>query len=325
MHVNLFSFKKVTSYPVVATIKSSGKAIGYSELRLNMSVPILLETILDKVTLRNLTRSAEVLLSYWPPYNYGHVAEWLESCVQESNQENRSTALQKEVDLFRVDHAAQEPTSKRLKNRKNLRTAGSNLCYYKGRRSVYITTYFFSSMCMEGTQATNCRSFSTKIHLDNLDRRVLIAELKQMVGKCKNKGRSYRNLIRIIGSFSTLKLAYLIIKSNPVLSAKEMYNTTLDGITIKILQKISQDMLNGRFELTSLGRAFVYKLGLTMSCSLGVSSLREKILQKAIEIVLTVSFDDTFLNCSHGARLGRNCHIALKHLQLSIKNAPIYT
>jgi hypothetical protein len=88
MHVNSFSFKKITSYPVVAIIKSSGKAIGYGGLRLNMSVPILLETILDKVTLRNLIRSAGVLLSYWPPHINGHVAEWLESCVQDSNQEN---------------------------------------------------------------------------------------------------------------------------------------------------------------------------------------------------------------------------------------------
>jgi len=35
-----------------------------------------------------LIRSAGVLLSYWPPHINGHVAEWLESCVQDSNQEN---------------------------------------------------------------------------------------------------------------------------------------------------------------------------------------------------------------------------------------------
>jgi len=220
--------------------------------------------------------------------------------------------------------------SKRLKNRKNLRTAGSNLCYYKGRRSVYTTTYFFSSVCMKGTQAsrlfaTNCRSFSTKIRLGNLDKQVLATELKQMIDKCRNKGGRYSNLIQIIGSFSTLKLSYLIIKSNLLISAKEINNMTLDGINIKILQKISKDILSGRFKFTPLGRFFIHKPELTVSCLLGVSSLREKIVQKAIEIVLTVSFDGTFLDYRHASKLGRNGQTALKYLQLNIKNASTYT
>jgi len=132
------------------------------------------ETILKMVTIRNLIRLAGTSLSYRSPHINGHVAMWLESCVQDSDQENTGTALQKEV------YIAQGPKFKRLKNRKNLRTTGFNLCenYYRGKRSVH------STLCIkEGTQANQLfvgsrRSFTTKIRPINLNERVLATELK---------------------------------------------------------------------------------------------------------------------------------------------------
>ena len=42
-----------------------------------------------------------------------------------------------------------------------------------------------------------------------------------MVRECKNKNGRYENLIQIIGSLSTFKPAYLTIKRNKRISAKE--------------------------------------------------------------------------------------------------------
>jgi hypothetical protein len=209
MCVSSFSLKKITSLPGVAANKSCGKASGDGRLRLNMSMSRQPETILNMVTIRNLIRLAGIPLSYWSPHINDQVAAWLNSCVQGFNQENTGTALQKE------DYTTQEPKFKRLKNRKNLRTTGFNLCknYYKGKRSVH------SILCIkEGTQANTLfvdsrRSFTTKIRSINLDERVMATELKQMVEKCKKKDGRYGNLIQIIGSLSTIKLAYLMIKS----------------------------------------------------------------------------------------------------------------
>ena len=321
MRVNSFSFKYVTSRPGVATNQGCGKALGYSGLRRNMNKSRRSETILDKVTLRNLIRLAGTSLSYWSIRINGYVACWLEPCVQGFNQENTGTALQKE------GYKAQEPKSKRLKNRENLKTAGFNLCLFsnKGKQSVH------SILCMkEGTQVNKlfvsyCRSFSTKIRSENLDERVLATELVQMVKKCKNKDGRYGNLIQIIGSLSTFKLAYLIIKSNPGISAKGIDKTTLDGINLKILLKISQKTLSGKFKFSPVRRAYIPKPGKSVLCPLGVSSPREKIVQKAIEMVLNVIFENIFLDCSHGSRSGRSCHTALKYLQINIGNASTYT
>jgi len=146
-----------------------------------------------------------------------------------------------------------------------------------------------------------------------------------MVKECRNKDGRYGNLIQIIGSLSTLKLAYLIIKSNSGISVKGVNNTTLDGINLRILQKISQEIFSGKFLFSPVRRVYIPKSGRSVLRPLGVGSLREKIVQKAIDMVLNIIFEDIFLDCSHGSRPGRSCHTALKYLQLNIGNASIYT
>jgi len=322
MHVNSFFLKKVTSLLWVAVDKDCGKAQSDGKLRLNMRKSRLLETILNMVTIRNLIRLAGTSSSDWLPHIYNLVVMWFGSCVQDSDQKNTDTALQEEV------CKAQEPKFKRLKNRKNLRTTGFNLCnyiyHYEGKRSVHST-----SCIKEGTQTNtpfvNSRRLFNKDSPINLDERVMATELKQMVEKCKNKDGRYGNLIQIIGSLSTIKLAYLMIKSNPGISAKGIDSTTLDGLNLKALQKISQDVLSGKIKFSPVRRAYIPKSGKSVLRPLGVSNPREKIVQKTMEMVLTAIFEEVFLDCSHGSRPGRSCHTALKHLQLKIGNASTYS
>ena len=322
IHVNLFSLKKVTSLPEVAANQSGGKASGDGGLRLSKSMSRLPETILSKVTMRNLIRYAGASLPYWPSLNNDQVAMWLELCVQGPNQENTSTALQTE------DYIAQGPKLKRLKNRKNLRTTGFNLresLLSKGKRSVHST-----SSVKEGTQTNKSfvgfrRLLTTIIRSINLDERVLTTKLKQMVEKCKNKDGRYGNLIQIIGVFSTINFAYLMVKSNSDIFAKGISDETLDGMNLKTLQKISKDTLSGAIKLSPVRRVLIPKPGKSVLRPLGVSSPREKIVQKAIDLVLTAIFEEIFLDCSHGPRPNRSCHSALKHLQLKIENASTYS
>jgi hypothetical protein len=246
---------------------------------------------------------------------------WLRPCIRGPSQKNTSTALQKE------DYIAQGPKLNRLKNWKNLRTTGFNLyesLSNKGKRSVY------STLTKEGTQTNRlfldlCRSFSTNIRSNNLDELVLATELKQMVEKYKNKDGRYGNLIQIIGSLPTVKLAYLMVKSNPGISAKGISNKTLDGINLKDLQKISKDILSGAIKFFPVRRVLISKPGKFALRPLGVSSPREKIVQKAIDLVLTAIFEEIFLDCSHGSRPNRSGHSALKHLQLKIGNASTFS
>lgn len=322
MHVNSFFLKKVTSLLWVAIDKDCGKVQSDGKLRLNMRKSRLLETILNMVTLRNLIRLAGTSLSYWLPHIYNQIVTWFGSCVQGSDQKNTDTALQEEV------CKAQEPKFKRLKNRKNLRTTGFNLCNdiynYKGKRSVY-STFCIKEETQTNIPFVNSRRLFNKNSPINLDERVMATELKQMVKKCKNKDNRYGNLIQIIGSFSTIKLAYLMIKNNPGISAKGIDSTTLDSLNFKILQKISQDVLSGKTKFSPVRRVYIPKSGKSVLQPFDISNSREKIVQKAMEMVLTAIFEEVFLDCSHGLRPGRSCHTALKHLQLKIGNASTYS
>lgn len=146
-----------------------------------------------------------------------------------------------------------------------------------------------------------------------------------MVEKCKNKDGRYGNLIQTIGAFSTINLAYLMVKSNSGISAKGISYETLDGMNLKTLQKISKDTLSGAINFSPVRRVLIPKPGKSVLRPLGVSSPREKIVQKAIDSVLTAIFEEIFLDCSHESRPNRSCHSALKHLQLKIGNASTYS
>ena len=322
IYVNSFSWKKFTSLLGVAADQSDGKASGDDGLKLSESMSRLPKTILSKVTIRNLLRYAGTSLSYGSSLNNVYVAVWLRSCVQSFSQENTGTALQKEGNI------AQEPKLNRLRNWKSLRTAGLN-CYKclsnNGKRSVHNTLSIMKET-QENTSFVGLRrSFSTNIRSNNLDERVLATELKQMIKKCKNKDDRYGNLIQTIGSFPTVNLVYLMVKSNPGISAEGVSNKTLNGINLKDLQKISKDILSGAIKFSPVRQVLSPKPGKSVLRPLGVNTPRKKIVQKAINLVLTDIFEEIFLDCSHKPRPNRSCHSALKHLQLNIGNASTFS
>ena len=125
---------------------------------------------------------------------------------------------------------------------------GFNLCNsllcYKGKRSVHSTLRL-----KEGTQANELflnlrRSFVTKIHPQNLDEQLMVAKLKQLIKKCKNKEGKYGNLIQIISSLTTIQLAYLKIKNNSKIFARRVDKTILDSVGLNVWLKISKDVFS---------------------------------------------------------------------------------
>lgn len=237
--------------------------------------------------------------------------------MQDFNQENSSTVLQKE------DFITQKPKFNRLKNLGDLRTAGFNFCkknFYKRKWSIY------SNLCVEEKMQANKRfvgyrrSFTTKVHSKNSIEWVLAMKLKQMVIKCKNKDRRYGNLIQIIGSPSIINIAYLMVKSNSGIPVKKVDGTTLNSANLKNIKTLSRDTLRGLIKFSPVKRVLIPKLGKTVFRFLSLSSLGEKIVQKAIELILTAVFEKIFLECNYGSRPSHSCNSALKYLQLKVTN-----
>jgi group II intron reverse transcriptase/maturase len=100
---------------------------------------------------------------------------------------------------------------------------------------------------------------------------------------------------------------------------------TLDRIDLAYFDRLSRDIKSGKFRFSPARRLMIPKPGKPGEYRpLGIASPRQKIVQKALQLVLTVIYEDIFLSCSHGFRPGRGCHTALKDLQLLTGNASAY-
>ena len=204
------------------------------------------------------------------------------------------------------------------------RTTGLNLVpFWRGKRSVH------SSQCVLAKEYRQMRLFSGLVSLPTdpsecLDEASMVAELIDKVRNCKRNNGRYGNLIQIIGSYDTLLLAYLTIKSNKGISSKGVDNQTLYGIDTNYFKRISEDVLTGKYKFLPVRIVEIPKPGKTELRPLGISSPREKIVQKALSLVLEAVFEEVFLDCSHGFRPQRGCHSALKRLQLEVGNVSTF-
>ena len=304
-------------FQVAFVVTRRGKAWNDGGLRCNTYHQDYLIQYIDKVMLKNLIRSVGTALSYEP-----HVFMALLSSVQS----HAYRALNRTI---LTQHFSQKIERKNLKLLDYkigiIKTTGFNLVpWEQGKRSIR------SSQCMLVKGYRQKRFFSNSVTLltdpsEYLDEASMVVELIDKVRNCKRNDGRYRNLIQIIGSYDTLLLAYLSIKSNKGISSKRVDNQTLDGINTNYLKKISIDVLIGKYKFLPVRMVKIPKPGKTELRPLGISSPREKIVQKALLLVLEAVFEEIFFDCSHGFRPQRSCHSALKRLQLQIGNVSTFT
>nr|YP_010338873.1 hypothetical protein MW410_mgp16 [Bangia atropurpurea]UNJ18840.1 hypothetical protein [Bangia atropurpurea] len=128
----------------------------------------------------------------------------------------------------------------------------------------------------------------------------------------ENKLNVNKNTIHIISDMKVLVLAYELIKSNSENMTPGVDKSTLDGLDMLWLQKVSTELKQGKFFFSPGRKKYIPKPGSTEKRPLGIASFREKIVQKAIQLVLAFIFEPSFLNNSHGFRPNRGNHTALK-------------
>jgi retron-type reverse transcriptase len=89
---------------------------------------------------------------------------------------------------------------------------------------------------------------------------------------------------------------------------------TLDGIDLEFLQDTSAKLKAGVYKFSPRRRVWIPKPGKTTKRPLGIRSPREKIVQKAMQLVLESIYEPSFVSNSHGFRPGRGTHTAIKYL-----------
>jgi group II intron reverse transcriptase/maturase len=128
-------------------------------------------------------------------------------------------------------------------------------------------------------------------------------------------------LIHIIADPYVLRLAYEFIKSKPGNMTPGVTPETLDSISLEYLQALSSDIKAGRFRFTPARRIWIPKPGKDEKRPLAIASPREKIVQKAMELVLSSIYEPCFTDNSHGFRPNRSTHTALRMIDTQCRGA----
>jgi nicotine oxidoreductase len=127
--------------------------------------------------------------------------------------------------------------------------------------------------------------------------------------------------IKAISNLKNLIAAYESIKSNPGNMTKGIGDDTLDGMTMNYLKNVQTKLKAGTYEFNPARRIQIPKPGENETRPLTIASPREKIVQKAILLILERFYETKFLESSHGFRPGRGTHTAMKQLESQFQSA----
>jgi len=107
-----------------------------------------------------------------------------------------------------------------------------------------------------------------------------------------------------------LLIAYSSLKSK---KASGIDDIPIENVTLASLLTLSLELCSKKYAPSYTKRVFIPK-GNGKMRPLGISSSRDKIVQKVLLIVLEPLFENVFLDSSHGFRRKRSCHTALKKI-----------
>lgn len=127
--------------------------------------------------------------------------------------------------------------------------------------------------------------------------------------------------IKNISNLKNLITAYELIKSNPGNMTPGPDGTTLDGITKDYLVRVQKKLKAGTFKFSPARRVQIPKPGKKETRPLGVASPREKLVQKAMQLILEPYFETIFKESSHGFRPNKSVRTAIKYLDSNFQSS----
>lgn len=90
---------------------------------------------------------------------------------------------------------------------------------------------------------------------------------------------------------------------------------TVDGMSIKKIDHLIEELRHERFKWTPVRRAFIRKRDGKSHRPLGIPPWTDKLLQEVLRLLLEAYYEPRFSDSSHGFRPGRGCHTALQAIK----------
>ena len=125
---------------------------------------------------------------------------------------------------------------------------------------------------------------------------------------------------QIIADPHLLIACYEEIKGNPGNMTKGTTPETLDGLKMEWFERVAEELRNGKFDFKPSRRVEIPKPNSNKKRPLTIASPRDKIVQKAFQIIIEAIWENQFLDSSHGFRPGRSVHTALSQIYVGGQN-----
>lgn len=90
------------------------------------------------------------------------------------------------------------------------------------------------------------------------------------------------------------------------------------------LKNLREELCKGTYRASSIRRAFIPKTGTKEKRGLGIPTVRDRVVQSALRMVLEPIFENEFAECSYGFRPGRGCKDALREVDELMKSGHRY-
>lgn len=185
-----------------------------------------------------------------------------------------------------------------------------NTRYLKDRK-----IYGYGATILENADFRRVAGIRTYTKKVNITEQSSVNLSKHMEENKNNPNLMNNKLIHLIGDESTLLLAYELIKSNPGQMTEGSTGKTLDGINSSWFEKTSKLIKAGKYRFSASRRVYIPKPGSKEKRPLTIGSPRDKVVQKAIQLVLEPIYEPSFLLNSNGFRPAKGCHTALKQIK----------
>ena len=138
--------------------------------------------------------------------------------------------------------------------------------------------------------------------------------LESLKSKACNKSYKYERLYRNLYNPQFYLLAYQRIQAKPGNMTAGTDGKTIDGMGMARINALIEKMRDFSYQPNPARRTYIPKSNGKMR-PLGIPSFDDKLIQEVVRLILESIYEPTFSDCSHGFRINKSCHTALKYVQ----------
>lgn len=139
------------------------------------------------------------------------------------------------------------------------------------------------------------------------------------------KGGVWFSLIDKVYRPSTLYTAWLTVKANKGSAGSDHQSIkAFEKELVRNLEVLEEELRSGSYRPRPIGRVYIDKPGSKDKRPLGIPTVRDRVVQAALRLVIEPIFEKEFVSHSYGFRPGLGCKDALREVDLLLKAGYIW-